>query len=131
MNSVVFKNGVSWIGLELVQYSLCYMIFFWLLFFLIVGSVHFLSLGILQTFLYFFLEIFFLKNLFFHHYMGSKIEMICSIRVIHHINRMKETNVRSKFLDLVIPCRLRTHLTFVIPIIGHHFYSCDILSEYL
>lgn len=31
MNSVVFKNGVSWIGLELVQYSLCYMIFFWLL----------------------------------------------------------------------------------------------------
>lgn len=34
---------------------LLFMIFFWLLFFLIVGSVHFLSLGILQTFLYFFL----------------------------------------------------------------------------
>ena len=63
--------------------------------------------------------------------MGSKIEMICSIRVIHHINRMKETNVRSKFLDLDIPCLVLTHLTFVIPIIGHHFYSCDILSEYL
>ena len=59
--------------------------------------------------------------------MGSKIEMICSIRVIHHINRMKETNVRSEFLDLDIPCLVLTHLTFVIPIIGHHF----ILSEYL
>lgn len=125
--------NLSYVNNVFFSRLLLFMISFWLLFFFIVGSVHFLSLGILQTFLYFFLclEFFFLKNLFFHHYMGNKIEMICSIRVLHHINRMKEKTVRSIILDLDIPYLVLTHLTFVIPIVRHHFYSCNILSEYL